>query len=189
MARSKSKGGSSPVPNVAPGVAQSFFEQAQPMGPVLALNEPILMAGKDVAAELKRISKGWDDELEGLLGLKQNLFKLQTESGTFYCSDSRMSLSPAIMAFDTGRLGRPETEYGIVLHEKRDITTFILIDMGRRIMVRERLVNMQEQDPSRDWSDIKRKIKSCLSMADSEAAKKSSLVAIYDSALSLKQLS
>ncbi len=189
MAKSKSRGSSASVPAVMPGVAPSLFDRAQPMGPVLALNEPSLVAGKDVAAELKRISRGWDDELEGLLGLRPNMFRLQTESGTFYCSDSKMSISPAIAAFDSGRLGRPQTEYGIVVHEKRDITTFILVDMKRRIMVRERLVNMQDETPTHDWSDIKRKIKSSLAMAESDSAKKGSLVAVYDSALGLLSVS
>jgi hypothetical protein len=121
----------------------------------------------EVISTLKANGKGWTDDIAEMLSIPQKLFMMRTDSGTFYSTDERFGMS-GIMSLGPGPLKAQKTDYGIALYSTGGSVYFVLADIGRKIIVRERLFCIHDDPPEKDWSKVKERIASALSAAAEE---------------------
>ena len=139
-----------------------------------------LMSSGDVINRIKPLGEGWDAELEGLLRLPQSLFFYEGSSTDCYSKDKSFSISVALRSLldPTGPIDVPKDAYGIAVQEMPGSTYFILMDIGRRIIVRHRIGSLHHDPPRLPWSDVKNAINAALS-----AAGKTGLIIISDDSI------
>jgi hypothetical protein len=137
----------------------------------------------EVLGELRRIGKGWDDEIESLLELPATLLRSSGEGAKYYSKEESFGIGDVVIGLRYGSLGLPKTNYGIAVYDTSGSVYFVLVDMRRRIIVRERLYCIHDQPPEKDWAAVKEAIKDASSLASSESSRKGTAIAIYDGIL------
>ncbi|MEW6721920.1 MAG: hypothetical protein AB1324_01520 [Candidatus Micrarchaeota archaeon] len=166
---------------------QSFSRQApQADSPV---PKPQKVDSGEVIAVLRATGKGWTDDIRELLRLPAQLYMIRTGDGTFYSSDERLGILGIPAALGPEPLKAEKIDYGIALYSTGGSVYFILADMERRIIVRERMFCIHEKPPETDWTLVKEGIQSALSASESETARKQGLIAVFDRALKLVKMS
>ncbi len=158
---------------------KDFFSRVSPADSRIPAPEARQVSSKQVLGTLKAYGKGWDAELEKLLNVPDRLFMLEMDDATYYSSENRFGFSDMMLSMGSGTLKRPPADYGIALYGKGGSVYFILADMNRRIVVRERLHCIHENPPERDWGQVKAKIKDALALAERGGNK----AAVYDQVL------
>ncbi len=144
------------------------------------------VSSNDVVARLKGLARGWDTELEGILGMPKTLFESKGGASQYYSSDANFSISDILMCLSMG--ATPDVSkmsFGIALHERAGTIYFVLADPARRIIVRQRIVCYHNDPPELDWGAVKSAIRSAEAGASREDAKKGGLVAVFDGSLKL----
>jgi hypothetical protein len=126
---------------------------------------PIPARAADVIATLKASGMEWTDEILPLLSIPEHILMLQTDSGTFYSADERFGILGIPAALGPGPLSCQKTDYGIALYSTGGNAYFILADLSRRIIVRERIFSIHDNPPEKDWNIVLEKIRAALSAA------------------------
>ncbi len=159
---------------------RTFEAAAAPM--VSAPNRSV--TSEEVIARLRGLGRGWDDETKELLWIPSTLFANTEGSTEYYSRTLDFGISGVVANMVHGVPPSPsENDYGICLYERANTTYFVLVDMRRRIVVRERLVCYQHQPPEQDWGNIRNAIKAAVELAGRDDIRKEGLVAVFDGTL------
>ncbi len=143
----------------------SFFKKSSSGPSQLPKTQKVPKA--QVVSELKALGTGWDDETEALLAIPGELFRNSGEGTIYFSKEKEFGISDIALGLAYGRVGKPKTEYGIAIHDTAGNTYFILADMKRRIIVKERLSGLHDQPSEKDWSVVKRAISAAAALASS----------------------
>jgi hypothetical protein len=165
-------------------------EPGGPKRPFDKAAEPLVQprqAGHVSSAELARrlsgLGKNWDAELERLIGMPAMMFSSSGGAAQYYSRDMRFSICEIVTRLaHNAPLPPDRAGFGIALLETAGNTYFVMADMGRRIIVRKRLMSIQGEF-SLDWAEVKSELKSAIARANQDDAKKEGLVAVYDGSL------
>lgn len=137
------------------------------------------VSGSAVVEEIKEMGRGWDKETESSLRIPPSLFRTSGEGATYFSDDENFGVALVASGLRGGRMGRPESMYGICIYDTPSSVYFVLLDMERRIIVRERLSCVHDRPPEKDWS----KIRDAIRAASAAAEKNAGSVAIFDGIL------
>ncbi len=137
----------------------------------------------EVLGELRSLGKGWDKETEALLELPATLLRSSGEGAKYYSKEEGFGIGDVVLGLRYGNLGLPKTGYGIAIYDTSGSVYFVLVDMRRRIIVRERLYCIHDEPPEKDWSSVRSAIRAASSLASGDAARKEGAIAISDGAL------
>jgi hypothetical protein len=174
-ARSKSKAPKSKTPPPE----KAFERAAAPPGPQVRL-----VSSKEVLNRLKGLGRGWDEEIERLFSMPASLYQGTAETSGYYSEDRGFGIISLVRGMDAGSFVIPsKTSYGVAIYEKAGSVYFVLADLGRRIIVRERMLDYSDEPPEKGWSAVKEKIMAALSLAGSDRARNEGLIAVYDGIL------
>jgi hypothetical protein len=145
--------------------------------------KPREVGPEEVISTLKSIGKDWTDDIPSLLRLPERLFMLKSGDGTYYSGDERFGIMGIPAALGPEPLKAGKGDYGIALYSTGGGSVyFVLEDMSRGIIVRERIYCIHEKPPEGSWASVRGHIEAAL--AASSAHKGS--VAVHD--LSLRVL-
>jgi len=132
---------------------------------------------------LKALAPGWDVEIERLLSPPPTLELSSKENREYYSMSVNFEIGEMVSSAIGGRLRPTEKGYGIGLYEKADSVYFVFADLGRRVVVKDRVVCYQDDPPEGDWGNVKKAITAALALAEKDDVKKKGLVAVYDGSL------
>jgi hypothetical protein len=127
-----------------------------------------VVTSEDVIETLKANGKGWSDDVGDMLALPRKLFVMRSEEASFYSGDLRFGIMGINSALAAGKLSARETDYGIALYSTGGSIYFVLADLKRRIIVRERVFCIHDKPPEKDWAEVKERIGNALSLATSD---------------------
>lgn len=150
-----------------------FEEQWKPKADTGARSSEMLQGA------LRMLAGGYDEKTEAALSIPQELFYSQGSCARFYSQADRHSLPGFLAGFSMGKLIHPKTPYGIVLFETTNHVNFVLIDLRRKIVVRERLLSNDGQHGQVDWTMVKSHVEAALELASTEEARKGGLFAVH----------
>jgi hypothetical protein len=156
---------------------KSFFREKARTPPQLPKAEKVSAAA--VIESLKSMGKGWDEEAAGLLRIPPHLFRTGGSGATYYSIDENFGVADVAAGLRYGRVMRSESKYGIAVYDTPGNVYLVLVDMERRIIVRERLMCIHDDPPEKDWANVKNAIRT----ATAEAARKADTVAVFDGIL------
>ncbi|MFN7991177.1 MAG: hypothetical protein U0R44_03385 [Candidatus Micrarchaeia archaeon] len=155
----------------------SFFKKAPPANAEIPKTEKV--SRSKVIEELRGLGRGWTEDIAALLGLPQELYRSSGEGTIYFSKEREFGIGETALGLSSGRLRAPKTQYGIAIHDRAGSVYIILVDMQRRIIVRERLFCMHDQPPEKDWGAVKTAILSAGAlMTDAERGKGS--IAVFD---------
>ena len=141
---------------------RSFSVAAPQQDPSLQMRT---VSSEDIVAELKATGRGWTEDIRGLLAVPPQLFVRKSAEGSYYSKDLRFGITEILSGLDSGPIKARPTDYGIALYSTGGGVYFVLADLGRRIIIRERLFSIHDKPPERDWKEIKERIRDALSIA------------------------
>lgn len=141
------------------------------------------VSSKEMFERLKGLAPGWDKEMESLLSAPPTLELSSKAPAEYYSMSVNFEISEIISSAIDGRLRPTEKGYGIGLYEKANSVYFVFADLGRRIIVKDRIVCYQDDPPEGDWGTVKKAVKAALALAEKDDVKKKGLVAVYDGTL------
>ena len=133
----------------------------------------------EVLEELRGMGKGWDKETESLLGLPATLFRTSGDGARYYSKEESFAIGDVVLGLRYGELGTPRTSYGIAVYDTSGTTYLVLVDMRRRIIVRERLYCVHDEPPEKDWSAVKDAIRAAAALSAGDPA----IIAVSDGTL------
>lgn len=142
-----------------------------------------------VLEELRSMGKGWDKEIESLLELPATLLRSSGDGVKYYSKEESFGIGDVVLGLRYGNLGLPKTGYGIAVYDTSGSVYFVLVDMRRRIIVRERLFCIHDEPPEKDWAAIKNAIRAASSLSSAEPARKEGAIAVSDGTLRTVPLS
>jgi hypothetical protein len=143
-----------------------------------------LVSSKEVLSRLKGLGRGWDEEIEKLFSMPASLYAGTAETSGYYSEDRGFGIISLVRGMDAGSFViPPKTSYGVAIYEKAGSVYVVLADIGRRIIVRERIVDFSGEPPEKDWAAVKEKIRAALSLAGSDRARSEGMLAVYDGML------
>lgn len=174
------KQAASGIPTVVKPASSTYFDKSERMSPSLEEPKVRRMPGKSVPGELKAFCRGWDEEIESILAIPESVFRMEEGSSRYYSGDESIEFNRALSDLARGTLSLSEASYGIAITWPSSTGYLLLVDMRRRIIVREPIVCMHDDIPQREWAEVKARIKSAIELAQSDAAKKDGLVAFFD---------
>lgn len=176
MAKKMAKKGPKSKP---PPPEKPFERTVIPPAPVVRL-----VSSKELINRLKGIGRGWDEDLEKLFSMPASLYQGNAETSGYYSEDRGFGIINLVRGMEAGSFVIPsKTSYGVAIYEKAGSVYFVLADMRRRIIVRERMVDYSSEAPERDWDAVKKEILAALSLAQSDRARNEGLIAVYDGIL------
>jgi hypothetical protein len=129
------------------------------------------VSGKEALDALKGIGTGWDEELERLINVPAQLFKKDMDSGVLFSDDDRFGVSLVMSMTQPNMVPKTQSGYGIALYGSGTSTFFLLMDIARGIIVRERIINFHDEPSEKDWSVVKSRIKEALAAAGKNKGK------------------
>ncbi|MCI0561627.1 MAG: hypothetical protein MN733_24320 [Nitrososphaera sp.] len=126
-----------------------------------------IISSVELFVRLKGRGRDWDAEMEKLLAPPPNLYENSGGSSQYFSKDRTFGISEVVLNLRHGAHINPkETEYGIALYETPNIVYFVLVDMSRRIVVKERIQSLQSDPPELSWTAVKAAIKYAASVAE-----------------------
>ncbi len=137
------------------------------------------VSSADVVSALRQIGRGWSDDIQRALGIPDQMYMLKTGDGTFYSADERFSIMGIPAALGPEPLKAEKNDYGIALYSTGGSVYFVLEDMSRGIIVRERIYCIHERPPEGSWEPVGQAIRAALEAAGSHKG----MVAAYDKTL------
>lgn len=155
-------------------------EPARPerkIGKSLSLESPTAEApqglktvgSEDVIDALKGIGRGWTEDIRGLLSLPPRLFMKRSDEGTLYSRDLRFGIEDVLASMDSGSLKARMTDYGIAVYSTGGGEVLLVFaDLGRRVVIREKLFSIHDKPPEKDWKGISGRMQDALSIAAPE---------------------
>jgi hypothetical protein len=162
---------------------------AKRLEPLPANNKPPLsdqgirkMQAKEVIASIRGYASNWTKEAEAALAVPGDLNFMRNDVGgtVMYSKEKEFRIADAVHSLQMGIRRRPETDYGIAIYEKAGTAYIVLVDLSRRIIVRELITDYNGRPAQKDWSGVVRAVDAAL--AGSKAAPER--IAVYDGALS-----
>jgi hypothetical protein len=141
------------------------------------------MTPDEVVASIRDFAAGWSEEARKALSVSSELSYARNDmAGTvLFSREKEFGITHTIASMEQGRLARPSTEYAIAFYSKPMTEYIVLVDMGRRIIVRELVVNFHDKPAKKDWAGVVKAIRA----AESAAAQNPGRIAVYDGALTL----
>lgn len=137
------------------------------------------VSSEDVAGALRQVGRDWSEDIRGALRIPAQLYMLKTVDGTFYSADDRFSITGIPAALGPEPLKAEKNDYGIALYSTGGSVYFVLEDMNRGIIVRERIYCIHDTPPEGSWAAVGQAVRAALDAAGS----KKGMVAAYDQGL------
>jgi hypothetical protein len=141
-----------------------------------------MVSADDAAATLSQIGRDWSEDIKRELSIPQKLYSMKTSDATFYSSNERFSIMGVPAALGSQPLKAEKGDYGIALYSSGGSVYFVLEDMNRGIIVRERIYCIHDTPPEGSWTAVREAVRAAL---DASGSKKG-MVAAYD--LTLRML-
>ena len=137
--------------------------------PEFSMPERKTVGAQELVSTLKSAGRGWTDDMPGLLALpERTLVMMKTEDTAYYSKDLRFGIASILSKLDSGGpINASDNEYGIALYSTGGSVYFVLADIGRKIIVRERMFCIHEKPQEKDWKDVKLNMDSALVFAAS----------------------
>lgn len=133
--------------------SKAFFERLAPPAKIAA-PETSRVAKGAVSGEIRDYAQNWSASVEEALNLPKSLHRFATGSSVSFCSDEKSSLGPAIDALAQGELKGKVSGYGIIVNSTASTTSIVVVDMSRRIIVRETLGCLHDRPQQREWATL-----------------------------------
>ncbi len=137
------------------------------------------VSSDEVVGALRQIGRDWSEDIRRDLRIPGQMYMLKTGDGTFYSADDRFSIMGIPAALGPEPLKAEKNDYGIALYSSGGSVYFVLEDMSRGIIVRERIYCIHERPPEGSWEPVGRAIRAALDAAGSHKG----MVAAYDQTL------
>jgi hypothetical protein len=135
--------------------------------PIQSIERDVQTVSRAEAVEvLKSLGKGWSKEVEAILAMPDRLYSVQEDDGRYFSRDESFGIFGAVAAMPLrGRMSVKSDDYGIAIYGSAGKIFVLLLDMGRRIAVKETLYCIHDKPPEKDWGVMASKIKSAASTA------------------------
>lgn len=136
-----------------------------------------LVGSDEALAILRSTGTGWSEDIADLLSAPPDLHMLRTDSGTYFSDGPVFAITglPEALAFgDVSKL----RGFGLALYSTGGSVYFMLMDMGRGIIVREKIFSIHDSPPEKDWAKVKSLILGSLEAAGE--ARKEGYVVVCD---------
>ncbi len=138
------------------------------------------ISSAEVVKELSAYGDGWSREVEEALAIPKSLFKFSTGASAQFSSNRMSELWIVQDGLNSGKAYVTNTDYGILLYEKADWLYVIVVDVNRKIIVRERLICFQDGTSNQSWEDVRKAVEGAASLAAGKTAADRGLFAVFD---------
>lgn len=130
-----------------------------------------ILSSVELFSRLRGLGRDWDSEMEKLLATPPNIYENSGGTSQYFSKDIAFGISDIVLGLVHSAAVMPkQNEYGIALYEKANTTYFVLVDMSRRIVVKERIQSIQSDPPEQSWGAVKQAIKYAVSVAEKAGA-------------------
>lgn len=159
--------------------------QPAPPSPRPPLSESAVrkLSAKEVLAGLRDFAANWTKEAEAALAVpgELNFFRNDEGGSVMFSKETGFPIAGVLSSLQTGMRAPPDTEYGIAVYEKSSTSYLVLVDRGRRIVVRELVSDYNSKPAKKDWDNVVKAIRS----AEKAAAANPGRTAVFDGVLSI----
>lgn len=141
----------------------------RPFGNAAAIRESRvnrILSSAEMFNRIKGYGREWDAETEKLISPPPNLYENSGGATQYFSRDISFGISSVVFGFIHGAHPEPKkNDYGVALYEKTGTLYFVLLDMSRKIIVKERILSYQHDPPQQSWANVREAIRYALSAA------------------------